>query len=86
MKVKNQIVVISGILVLLASTIGASYNVQPAKAAFGKDVVTTFATTQQQGSFGLTIVSPAAQAGTQGTAVQAAAHANEGPPNNHNPP
>ena len=48
MKAKNQLVVLSGILVLLATaTIAATYNVQTAKAAFGKDVVSGLAQTQQ---------------------------------------
>jgi hypothetical protein len=40
MKPKNQLVVLSGILVLLATaTVAASNIVQPANAAYGKDVI-----------------------------------------------
>ena len=40
MKTTNQIVVLSGILVILATaTIAASNLVQPAKAAYGNDII-----------------------------------------------
>ena len=64
MKAKNQLVVLSGILVLLATaTIAATYNVQTAKAAFGKDVVSGLAQTHK---YLTQYVLPAAHAGTQG--------------------
>ena len=77
MKAKNQLVVISGILVLLATaTIAANYNVQTAKAAFGKDVVSGFA---QQGVL-RGFVQQGAHAGTQGSDVSSAARGCAGPP------
>jgi hypothetical protein len=57
LKTTNQIVVLSGILVILATaTIAASNLVQPAKAAYGND-----------------IIKPNAQTGTWGSQVSAAA-------------
>jgi hypothetical protein len=60
-KMKNQIVVLAGILVLMATaTIAASNIVQPAKAAYGNDVIKPNAQTGTWGSQ----VSSAAQDGT----------------------
>ena len=56
-KTKNQLVLLSGILVLMATaTIAASNIVQPANAAYGKD-----------------IIAPRAQAGDWGSQVSAGA-------------
>ena len=71
MKAKNQLVVLSGILVLLATaTIAATYNVQTAKAAFGKDIVSGLAQTHSLTQY----VLPAAHAGTQGSDVSSYVH------------
>ena len=71
MKAKNQLVVLSGILVLLATaTIAATYNVQTAKAAFGKDIVSGLAQTHSLTQY----VLPAAHAGTQGSHVSSYVH------------
>ena len=62
MKANNQLVVLSGILVLLATaTIAANYSVQTAKAAYGND-----------------IIKPNAQTGTWGSQVSAAAQDGSG--------
>ena len=62
MKAKNQLVLLSGILVILATaTIAASNIVQPAKAAYGNDVI-----------------KPNAQTGTWGSQVSAAAQDGSG--------
>ena len=61
MKAKNQLVVLSGILVLLATaTIASIYNVQTVEAAYGNDVIKPNAQTGTWGSQ----VSSAAQDGT----------------------
>ena len=62
MKAKNQLVVLSGILVLLATaTVAVTYNVQPANAAYGND-----------------IIKPGAQSGTWGSQVSSAAQDTSG--------
>jgi hypothetical protein len=65
MQVKNQIVVISGILALLATaTIASSNIVQPANAAYGNDVI---APNAQTGTWGSQVSSAAQDDGSAST-------------------